>query len=211
MLEAGQFPLFDTCSDNYQRPKRSQVMERVERKAKHNRIGAPTKYNAELMPQFAKFMCQRGATMAELAQAFNIANCTLYDWINRYPELHEAIQVGVDVFNPRVERALAERAIGFFVTLREEVKDAKTGEIKFPAVRRYYPPDTTAAIFFLKNRLPDRWRDVQDHNINQRTFKSSEELTIEIRKDILELQDQGYLKDVEVPALPAPKKKPNGR
>ena len=73
--------------------------------------------------------------MAELAQAFNIANCTLYDWINRHPELHEAIQIGVDVFNPRVERALAERAIGLFVTLREEVKDAKTGEIKFPAVR----------------------------------------------------------------------------
>ena len=37
---------------------------------------------------------------------------TLYDWINRYPELHEAIQIGVDVFNPCVERALAD-AIGF--------------------------------------------------------------------------------------------------
>jgi hypothetical protein len=186
-------------------------MERVERKAKHNRISAPTKYNAELMPQFAKFMCQRGATMAELAQAFNIANCTLYNWINRYSDLHEAIQIGVDVFNPRVERALAERAIGFFVTLREEVKDAKTGKIKFPAVRRYYPPDTTAAIFFLKNRLPDRWRDVQDHDINQRTFKSSEELTIEIRKDILDLQADGYLTDIVAPALPAPKTKTNGR
>jgi hypothetical protein len=59
--------------------------------------------------------------------------------------------------------------------------------------------------------LPDRWRDVQDHNINQRTLKSSEECLIEIRKDILDLQKDGYLTDIIAPALPAPKKKPNGR
>jgi hypothetical protein len=39
----------------------------------------------------------------------------VYKWLNRYPELREAVQIGVDTFNPRVERALAERAIGFFV------------------------------------------------------------------------------------------------
>ena len=183
------------------------MVERVKRKQRqHEHAGQPTKYNADHMPRLARFMCQRGAVMSEVADAFNVSTRTLFNWLNLHPELHDAVQVGVDAFNARVERALAERAIGFFVTLREEVKDAKTGEIKFPAVRRYYPPDTTAAIFFLKNRLRDRWHDVQDHYINQRTLKSSEELTIEIRKDILELQDQGYLKDVEVPALPAPKK-----
>jgi transposase-like protein len=77
------------------------------------------------MPQFARFMCQRGATMAELAQAFKISNSTLYEWLNKHQELNDAVQVGVDVFNPRVERALAERAIGFFVTLREEVRHGR--------------------------------------------------------------------------------------
>jgi len=182
-------------------------VERVERKAKHNRIGAPTKYNAELMPQFAKFMCQRGATMAELAQAFNIANCTLYDWINRYPELHEAIQIGVDVFNPRVERALAERAIGFFVTLREEYTDEKGRVVK--AQRQYYPPDPTSAIFFLKNRMRDRYRDT--HNVDTTVrLKTSDELRIEIHKEILQLRAQGYdpkiIEDDDAPALPAPKR-----
>ena len=184
-------------------------MERVERKANHNRAGAPTKYNAELMPQFAKFMCQRGATMAELAQAFNIANCTLYDWINRYPDLHEAIQIGVDVFNPRVERALAERAIGFFVTLREEVKDPETGKVIAPAKRQYYPPDPTSIIFLLKNRMRDKYKDV--HKVeNDLHLKTSEECRIEIRKDILELQAQGYdpkiIDEDDAPALPAPKR-----
>src|SRR5262245_46497091 len=133
-------------------------MGRVERKAKHNRIGAPIKYNAELMPQFAKFMCQRGATMAELAEAFKIANSTLYEWINRYPELHDAVQVGVDVFNPRVERALAERAIGYLVTLREGYYDEKARWV--PPQRQYYPPDPTSMIFFLKNRMRDKYKDV---------------------------------------------------
>ena len=134
---------------------------------------------------------------------------TLYDWINRYPDLHEAIQIGVDVFNPRVERALAERAIGFFVTLREEVKDPETGKVIAPAKRQYYPPDPTSCIFFLKNRMRDKYKDV--HKVeNDLHLKTSEELRIEVRKDILELQAQGYdpkiIDDDDAPALPAPKR-----
>jgi transposase-like protein len=185
-------------------------MERVERKVKHNRVGAPTKYNAELMPRVAKFMCQRGATMAELADAFNVANATLYIWINEHPELHDAVQVGVDTFNPRVERALAERAIGFFVTLREEVRNPETGKVLAPAQRQYFPPDPTSMIFFLKNRMRDKYKDVHRIDKEVRLLKTSEDLRIEIRKDILELQAQGYdpkiIDDDDAPALPAPKR-----
>lgn len=30
---------------------------------------------------------------------------------------------------------------------------------------KYYPPDTTAAIFWLKNRQKDKWRDKVDHEL----------------------------------------------
>jgi hypothetical protein len=73
-----------------------------------------------IMPQFARFMCQRGAVMSKVADAFNVSTRTLFNWLNLHPELHDAVQVGVDAFNARVERALAERAIGFFVTIKEE-------------------------------------------------------------------------------------------
>jgi hypothetical protein len=53
---------------------------------------------------------------------------TIANWRNKYPEFRDAIQIGVDTFNPRVERALAERAIGFWVTIKEEVRDEKTGK-----------------------------------------------------------------------------------
>jgi transcriptional regulator with XRE-family HTH domain len=144
------------------------------------------------MPTVAKFMCQRGATMAELADAFNVSSSTLYNWLNRYPEFHEAVHVNADVFNVRVERALAERAIGFFVTLREEERDAETGRLITPAQRQYYPPDPTSMIFFLKNRMRERYRDEHKLDTNVRLLKTSEELRIEIHKDILELQAQGY-------------------
>jgi hypothetical protein len=143
------------------------------------------------MPTVAKFMCQRGATMSELAQAFKVANSTIYEWINKYPEFNTAVRVNADAFNVRVERALAERAIGFFVTLREEERDPETGRLITPAQRRYYPPDPTSAIFFLKNRMRDRYRDT--HNVDTTVrLKTSEELRIEIHKEILELQAQGY-------------------
>jgi transposase-like protein len=147
-------------------------MERVERRQKRDRRGQPTKYDPKFMPQFAKFMCQRGAIQSELAQAFSVSTRTLQNWINVHAELHDAIQVGVDTFNARVERALAERAIGFFVTIKEEVRDEQ-GKVIQPEQRQYYPPDTRAIIFFLKNRMRDKWRNVPEYNVNQRTFKPS--------------------------------------
>ena len=56
--------------------------------------------------------------------------------------------------------------------------------VRVSTERQYYPPDTRPIIFFLKNRMPDKWRNVQDHNVNARQFKSPEECLIEIRKDI---------------------------
>jgi hypothetical protein len=49
--------------------------------------------------------------------------------------------VNADIFNHRVERALAERALGFWVVMQPEERDPETGEVLRPAVRQYYPPD----------------------------------------------------------------------
>jgi hypothetical protein len=109
---------------------------------------------------------------------------TLSNWLNDYPELREAIDAGNDVFNPRVERALAERAIGFYVDVEEVFVIEKKLEKKI--VRKYYPPDVRACTFFLKNRLSDRWRNVQRHEVNATELRSSEE----IRQQLLtEFQD----------------------
>jgi hypothetical protein len=68
-------------------------------------------------------------------------------------------------------------------------------------VRKYYPPDVTAIIFFLKNRAGDRWRDVQRHEVNAVGLKSADELRQLLAEEFQDLVDQGILK------LPSPERK----
>ena len=70
-------------------------------------------------------------------------------------------------------------------------------------VRKYYPPDVTACIYWTKNRMPDRWRDVQRHEVNAVGLKSAEELRQLLALEFKDLIDQGVLK------LPAPMKEIN--
>jgi hypothetical protein len=85
---------------------------------------------------------------------------TVIRWSVQHPEFGQAIQAGNDVFNRRVERALAERAIGFYAdqfTWRATTEQQrKQGEPRYelvPTGRTYYPPDVTAAIYWTKNRI----------------------------------------------------------
>jgi transposase-like protein len=162
--------------------------------------GAPKKYDPKF-PKTAKFLAQRGATLAEIADCFEVSTRTLSNWLNQYPELREAIDVGNDVSNPRVERALAERAMGFWVDM-EEVKITKDGDEVRYNVRKYFPPDVTACIFWLKNRLPEKWRAVPEH-CHTGELRSSEDWLKDVRSDILELHAEGHITGL----LPAPVKR----
>jgi hypothetical protein len=111
--------------------------------------------------------------------------------MNEYPKLREAVDAGNDVFNPRVERALAERALGYSVDVEEcFVLD---GEVHREVVRKYYPPDVTACIYWTKNRLPHKWRDVQRHKADATGLKSSDELRQLLALEFKDLIDQGLL------------------
>jgi len=156
-------------------------MERRKRRARKQDLGGrPTRYDPDIMPNAARLMCQRGAIMSELANVFRVSRRTIHYWMNQHQEFHDAVQVGVAAFNARVERALAERAIGFFVTIKEEVRDEQ-GKVIQREQRQYFPPDTRAIIFFLKNIMKDKYRDVHNVDGNQRRFKSPEEAMATIR------------------------------
>ena len=160
-------------------------------------------------------LAQGGATQDEIADVLGVSRRTINYWLVQHPEFNAAIQAGNDVFNPRVERALAERAMGFYAdkfvwraTTKEERKEGQPAYVMVPTERVYYPPDVTAAIYWTKNRMPDKWRDVK-HTVTG-TLKSSDDFLVEIRKDILALQQDGYLKTIDLKALPTPKGK-NGK
>lgn len=99
-----------------------------------------------------------------------IAAGTLYAWLKDHDEISNALKKGKAPVDIEVENALLKRAKGYSVTVKKPVKvktkrqlkDKGTIEeehIEFVEEEVYIPPDTTAQIFWLKNRRPDKWRD----------------------------------------------------
>lgn len=111
----------------------------------------------------AEDMAFVGAIDAELAEAFGVSETTLNNWKEKHPSFLESIKRGREIADHRVTKALYRRALGYshpavkILTVSGGSGEGSSVE-QVPYVERY-PPDTTAAIFWLKNRQPKRWRD----------------------------------------------------
>lgn len=94
----------------------------------------------------------------QIAQNIGIRAATLYEWKKRFPEISEALKRGKEVVDRQVENALLKRALGYEY---EEVKEKFEGGVltEWTVTKKEVVADTTAQIFWLKNRKPDTWRD----------------------------------------------------
>ena len=96
----------------------------------------------------------------QIAKNMGITPSTLYEWKKNYSEISESLKKGKEVVDIQVENALLKRALGCSY---KEIKEEKTVDGKRVTVTtKEVVPDTTAQIFWLKNRRPERWRDKQD-------------------------------------------------
>ena len=127
-------------------------------------MARPSKYDAKF-PEQARKLCLLGATDLEIADFFGIGTTTLYRWKSEHPEFREALKEAKVEADSRVEESLYHRAVGYSHDA-EKVFQFQGAIVRAP-YREHYPPDTTAAIFWLKNRQPERWRDKQEveHNV----------------------------------------------
>lgn len=122
--------------------------------------GRPSKYKEEFVEQAEK-LCALGLTDVELAQFFGVSEVTLNAWKSKYPDFLKSLKVGKEHADTRVERSLYQRAIGYSHPEDKIFNDS--GKPMIVPTIKHYPPDTTAAIFWLKNRKSADWRDKQDH------------------------------------------------
>jgi hypothetical protein len=134
-------------------------------------MARPSKYKAEFIAQAEK-LCRLGATDIEIADFFEVDVRTLYRWKGEHEEFCQALKAGKDVSDERVERSLFSRANGY----EHDETDIRVvaGGIVQTTVRKFYPPDTTAAIFWLKNRKPAEWRDKAELDVEHSTGKRFE-------------------------------------
>ena len=120
-----------------------------------------------------KAWARDGNTDATIAQKIGITPATLWLWKQNHPEICDALKRGKEVVDIEVENKLLEAALGFFVTVREPMKlktvKQKAGEgrieeerVEYVDRQLYFPPNTTAQIYWLKNRKPNHWRDKRE-------------------------------------------------
>jgi hypothetical protein len=121
---------------------------------------ATTQYKPEYVER-TKEMCANGATNAELAKEFGVSTWTIRHWASQFPEFQAAMVANKPIADARVVRSLYERANGYSY---EAVKIfcGKDGTVTKVPYTEHVPPDVTAAIFWLKNRQSQDWRDKQD-------------------------------------------------
>jgi hypothetical protein len=100
-------------------------------------------------------------TDIEIADILGIGLATLYRWKLDYPAFSRVFKLGKAAADDRVERSLYSRAIGYDY-IAEKAAMTRHGQ-KTMRYRQHIPPDTAAAVWYLKNRRPDRWRDSFRH------------------------------------------------
>lgn len=122
--------------------------------------GRPTKYNSIYNEQVYK-LCLLGAIDSEISDFFNIAESTLNLWKTTYPEFMESIKKGKILADATVSESLYKSANGY----EHEDTDIRVvlNEVVETPIMKYYPPNPTSIIFFLKNRQPAKWRDKTEH------------------------------------------------
>lgn len=124
--------------------------------------GRPTKYKPEY-DNLAYGFCLLGATDAFLADRFDVNQDTIHEWKKVYPSFSESIAKGRDIADVEVVKALYHRAKGYS---HPEV-DVKViqNQIVMTDLVKHYPPDTTAASLWLRNRQSKHWRDKTEQEL----------------------------------------------
>jgi hypothetical protein len=132
--------------------------------------GRPTVFG-EVVREKMLVLAKDGATNPQIAEAIGVSTRTIEYWLHKDPDLFRAIKDQKDLADQLVEASLFQRAIGYqrpavkhFLD-KKQVHDEFTGEAKLQTVViehhyvEHHAPSEVAAIFWLKNRQPDRWRE----------------------------------------------------
>lgn len=121
---------------------------------------------------------REGLSLEQIAKNMGIADSTLRKWRDKFEPISAAIKIGSAPVDYEVENAMLKSALGYTVKVKKpikvktkkQLKDKGTIEeehIEFAEEEVYVKPDTTAQIFWLKNRKPEKWRDRPEPKTNK--------------------------------------------
>lgn len=155
---------------------------------------AKSKYDEYIKPKLILIegWARDGLTIEQICHNLDISKTTFYKYMEEHSELSERLKKGKEVVDIEVENALLKRALGytFNEVTQEQVMNKETGEYELQitkVVKKEVNPDTTAQIFWLKNRKPKQWRDKQEleHSGNMNINNPFKDLTVEELKELI--------------------------
>lgn len=137
--------------------------------------GRPSKYNTKYNTQAYK-LCLLGATDQELADFFEVNIDTIHEWKHSKKGFSDSVKKGKIIADADVAKSFHKRAVGYAYTEetfeklgnKEMLEVTSEGDMisvetyKKKIVTKEMPPDPGAALNWLKNRQPDKWRDKKE-------------------------------------------------
>jgi len=146
---------------------------------KRKRKYKPSKWDTVIQPRITEIAawCRDGLTDQEIAKRLGMARSTFNKHKAEHEELREVLKRNKEVADVEVEDSLFKRANGYEYEERkvvkkrippkygddgEEIEPSRLVIVKEEVTRKKVAPDTTACIFWLKNRKPGVWRDKQE-------------------------------------------------
>ena len=111
---------------------------------------------------------RNGLSQKQIAKQMEISITTLKNWRKSddpiFLPLVTALNTSKDYVDKQIENSLFKSAMGYdYEEITEELKmNPKTGKQELMVtkkVKKHVSPNTSAQIFWLKNRLPEVWRD----------------------------------------------------
>lgn len=129
-------------------------------------------------------MAREGLTQQQIANNLGISIDTLIENKKKYSEFNDALKKGKEVVDFEVENALLKRALGY-----EYEEETYENGILTKKVKKQVPPDTTAQIFWLKNRKPNNWKDRVETDDDREAVANASQVIAKIRKVAQEYTD----------------------
>ena len=127
--------------------------------------GRKSAWETKIEPRLSEIeaWCRDGYTDILMCEALGVSVVTFCKYKLLQPKLVKSLKVNKQIADLTVENSLYKRAVGFsYEEVTKETKTNQLGQVIFNTVKKIKKivlPDTTAQIFWLKNRKQKEWRD----------------------------------------------------
>ena len=159
------------------KPKQKTLNPKRKKDRRGGKNGNEKQWNDRFI-QMAFPLAKTGLIDKQIADVFGVSVKTLNRWKKLHPEFESALKNGKIFANENVVEALYKRATGY--SHPETHISVYQGKVIKTPLTKHYAPDTTACIFWLKNRQPNDWKDRSENVLQNPDGSALEPITVKV-------------------------------